>query len=101
MMDFSGLTKTVHEIRKIIETSSGGSNADALNDVREKLFRIEQQCDGDSYTLEKLGSLKIYAAVLFSASKAQKYGGADNVRGFMYADCQNILQRLNTLDNTK
>lgn len=101
MIDFANVSDAVGQIRQAVEKCTvGWKNGDALKGISEKVFTIRHGCGGDVYILEKLG-IEAGASKLYSPRKAVRYGGSDEVKGRIYIDCQNIIDRLRRLEREK
>jgi len=95
MIDIPGVAQAVLEIRKKVETSLGGFKDDqALTAIKGSVGVIRRRCGGEPGILQKAGSIETWAGMLYSERKSQGYGGPDRVKGFIYEDCQSIVDRL-------
>ena len=100
MRDLEATLKAVETIRNIIETySAGWRNEEALKAVEAELFRLGVD-NSDPYILEKIGSIKERANILYSPRKVERYGGVENVRSQIYGDCNSIRSAATRLART-
>ncbi len=96
-MDFDGLTAEISALEKILrESGAGWSSEEALNAIKKLAFIIRRDCGGESYILDRVGTIESIADVLYNPRKAN--GVSDSVKQTMLIACQNILDHVMYLE---
>ena len=75
-MNFDELKEQVREIEKVLDEFTGGcKNERALTAIKHISITIRRSCEGNPDIIEKLSSLEVFADVLYSGRKSERYRG--------------------------
>jgi hypothetical protein len=85
-MDIVRVNKAGKAIQKVlVDNTYGWPHKQALLKIERLADEALKFSDNDHYVSEKVAGVKEFAAILYSARKHKKHGGAEKVRGLVNA----------------
>lgn len=98
-MNFDELRGQVREIERVLDEFTGGyKNAYALTTIKHMSMSIRRSCEGNPDIIGKLGSLEVFADVLYSGRKSERYRGPGVVKMIMRNDLAGIRFHISRLE---